>query len=70
MILQIILPVNFRSRVKIKTVGKTDFTLLAERFFLASPLACTLSFSGNVNKLAMRNTRDANNNVHAKGLAR
>ena len=61
-------------------------TLLAERFFLASPLVCTLSFAclvlhvaglftsprdGDVNKPATRNTRHMNNNdVHAKGLAR
>ena len=57
-------------------------TLLAERFFLVSPLACTMSFAclvfrvaglftlGDVNKPATRNTRHANDSVHAKGLAR
>ena len=47
------------------------FTLLAERFFLASPLACTLSFGclvfrvPAVNKPATRNTRHANDNVYS-----
>ena len=50
--------------------------LLAEHFFLASPLACTMSFASLVfcvaglYKPTTPNARDLNDIVHAKGLAR
>ena len=61
---------KFLFQVIFTRLYKGSITLLAERFFLASLLACTFVFE-NMRSWLMRNTRDANDFVHAlKGLAR